>query len=209
LIWAGAILFILLIAFTRLYLGLHFPADLLGGWFLGALILGIFYVFSPYVTAWFKIRGKRTQLICVAAATLIMNGLHPANTSLPAMFLGFGAGYSFMIHSFPFSARACIKDRAPGLGILALRYLLGMAGTLLIYQGLKLVLPGEGSLFSGYSWGGPVSPYYELGRFIRFGLLGLWVTAGAPRLFLNLGIAGSGIAEDPASGKGPEGKAGG
>ncbi|MDR2619350.1 MAG: phosphatase PAP2 family protein [Treponema sp.] len=220
--WAGSVrkrrrlffgvvvlLFILLIGFTRLYLGVHFPTDLLGGWFLGALILVIFYFLSPYITAWFKTRGKRTQLICAAAATLIMNGLHPGNTTLPAMLLGFSAGYSLMIHSFPFSAGACIKDRAPGPGILALRYLLGAIGTLLIYQGLKLVLPGEGSLFSSYSWGGPVSPYYELGRFIRYGLLGFWVSAGAPRLFLNLGIAGSGIQEDPASGKGPEGKAGG
>ncbi len=52
LVWAAAIFFILLIGFTRLYLGVHFPTDLLAGWIIGAIILFLMYGLSQL----FKIR---------------------------------------------------------------------------------------------------------------------------------------------------------
>jgi membrane-associated phospholipid phosphatase len=192
LIWIGALLLVLLIAFSRLYLGVHFPTDILGGWIIGGLMLTAYYLASPWVSAWLIMRGKRTQLICAAAITLILNGLYPMDTSLPALFLGFCAGYSFMINSFPFAARGLVNGKKPGVLLLAARYILGLAGAAIIYLGLRLILPGENSLFASVSFWGLGSPYAELGRFIRYCLLGLWVSAGAPKVFLNLRIAGTG-----------------
>jgi membrane-associated phospholipid phosphatase len=208
LVRAAVVFFILAIGFTRLYLGVHFPTDLLGGWLLGGIILIVFYFLSPWVAVWFRIGGRRTQLICAAAATLILNGLNPADTSLPALLLGFGAGYNLMIHTFPFAARGPVRGKAPGFGVLAFRYVFGMAGAAAIYLGLRLIFPGEASLFSSFPHWGQGSPYYELGRFIRYGLVGFWVSAGAPWVFLRMGIAGPGLEGDPASSEGPKEKAG-
>jgi membrane-associated phospholipid phosphatase len=191
-IWLAAILLILLIALSRLYLGVHFPTDILGGWITGGLVLTIFYLAGPRLSAWFIMRGKRTQIICTAALTLIMNGLYPPDTSLPALFLGFGAGYSLMINSFQFTAQGLVKEKKPGVFLLILRFVLGLAGAAIIYLGLRLILPGEGSLFASIPFWGLGSPYAELGRFIRYCLLGLWASVGAPKVFLNLGIAGTG-----------------
>ena len=41
--WPIAIIYFVLISFSRMYLGVHFPLDVLGGWVLGALIVTLFY----------------------------------------------------------------------------------------------------------------------------------------------------------------------
>jgi hypothetical protein len=102
-----------------------------------------------------------------------MNALYPANRSLGGLFLGFSAGYALMGRYFPFHAAGGVSKTA--LALRGLRIALGIAGGILIYQALKAV-------FSAL-------PYYDLGRFVRYGLLGFWASAGAPWLFLRLRLA--------------------
>ncbi|GHV77077.1 membrane protein [Spirochaetia bacterium] len=172
----GAVLFVLLIAFTRLYLGLHFPTDILAGWLLGAFTLGLWTLFEKRGAVF--LTGLRTRLIVAAAVALGINALYPADRGLGGLFLGFSAGYALMLKYFPFRASA------GGSGIVrGFRYALGIAGGALIYQALKAVS-------SALPFGGAASPYYDLSRFVRYGLLGFWASAGAPRLFLRFRLAG-------------------
>ena len=181
-----AIFLVLFIGFSRLYLGVHFPTDVLGGWITGALVLGLFYVLEKPFTHFFIKQGKRPQLICAAAAALIMNALHPQDTSISAMLLGFCAGYSIMIKSFPFSAQGELAGEKPGIRSLVLRFVLGFVGAAVIYLGLKLILPGKDSLLAGIP---ALEGFYEVGRFIRYGLLGFWVSMGAIKLFQQTRLA--------------------
>ena len=183
LVWAGAVFIVLLIGFTRLYLGVHFPTDLFAGWILAGIILIVYFIPGPRLEKLFAYAGVRSQNICAAAIALVMNGLHPKDRMLPALFLGFCIGYTLMKKYFPFSAQAEISGlksggKKPGVNIMILRCLTGFAGIAIIYLGLKFILPGNGSL-------------YELGRFIRYGLIGLWASAGAPWIFRRLGLASS------------------
>ena len=194
LIWAGAVFIILLIGFTRLYLGVHFPTDLFAGWILGGIILVIWFIPGPYLEKLFTAAGIRSQNICAAAIALVMNGLYPKDRTLPALFLGFCIGYTLMRKHFPFSARGEIYGsksggKKPGIRIMLLRCLMGFAGMVVVYLALRLILPGEGSLFSGIPIWGQTSPFYEIGRFIRYGLVGMWVSAGAPWVFLRMGLS--------------------
>jgi membrane-associated phospholipid phosphatase len=188
-VWVAAIVFILLIGFTRLYLGVHFPTDLFAGWFLGGIILVLWFVPGPLVEKRLISAGARTQNICVAAIALIMNGLNPHERYLAALFLGFGIGYMVMKKFFPFSARGEINGKSPRIHVMFLRCLMGFAGMAVIYLGLKLILPGEGSIFGSLPGWGQSSPFYELGRFIRYALVGFWASAGAPRIFQRMGLA--------------------
>ena len=174
---------------------MHFPTDLLAGWILGGIILAVFFPVDPVLTKYLTLGGARFQNISAAAAALIMNGLYPGDGSFPAIFLGFCLGYSIMTKYFPFSAHEEINGKKPGLRAMALRCLTGFAGIAIIYTALRLLLPGEGSLFSG-AYGvseiplwGDSSPFSELGRFIRYGLIGFWASAGAPKVFQRTGLA--------------------
>jgi membrane-associated phospholipid phosphatase len=195
LIMAGAAFIILLIAFTRLYLGVHFPTDILAGWVLGAVILGLYFLTEKKLSPLFARAGRRPGNLCLALAAFLMTLLYTGERRLPAIFLGFGLGDSLMFSSFPFEAGGPGRTNIPRPLLLALRCILGFAGTAAVYLGLRLMLPGEDSLFAGFSQWGKASPYYELGSFIRYGLLGLWISAGAPRVFLKLGLAGRPEAE--------------
>jgi len=188
-IWAAAISFVLFMAFTRLYLGVHFPTDIFAGWLLGGIILFIYFIPGPIIEKSLVSGGVRLQNISAAVIALAMSGLYPRERNLAALFLGFCLGYTLMTQRFPFSARAEINGKKPGIKVMFLRCLTGFAGMVIIYVTLRLIFPGEGSFFKELTIWGPASPFYELGRFIRYGLVGLWASAGAPRLFQRMHLA--------------------
>jgi membrane-associated phospholipid phosphatase len=186
LVRAAAVTLILLIGFSRLYLGVHFPTDLLAGWIIGALILVVWFKAGPRLEILFARAGIRSQNICAAVIALVMNGLRPGDRALPGLFLGLCAGYTLMKKNFPFRAQ---EEMRPGLKIIIARFLAGLLGAAIVYQVSLLIFPGGKSLFRAVPFWGGNSPFYDLGLFIRYGLLGLWVSAGAPLIFQRAGLA--------------------
>jgi membrane-associated phospholipid phosphatase len=186
LFYTAACFIILLIGITRLYLGLHFPTDLLGGWLLAGIILAVYFIYGKHIAEFLQEQGLRIELVFTALISLVMNTVYPQNRSFSALFLGFGAGYALMRQYLHFSVNNEVKGKGQRFGILALRYLLGIAGAAFLVQGLKYFFPGEDSMFAALPWFGKDSSLYELARFLRYGILGLWASAGAPWVFLKL-----------------------
>lgn len=161
----------LLIGFTRLYLGVHFPTDVFLGLALGWGFALLAFIFGPALTAMVARWDIRVQIGVAAALALGMNALHMEDTSMPGAFFGTAVGAAFLFRKLRFDASSGSFAKK------AARFGLGLFVLAAIYVAGKLLLPGEGS------------PSYALFRFARYGLVGAWVSFGAPWLFLKLKLA--------------------
>jgi membrane-associated phospholipid phosphatase len=170
--WAVAMLLMVLIGFSRIYLGVHFPTDVLGGWVLGVALLLIYILLVPRIEAWLRRTALAVRLALVVTIPLVIVLIYPSDDAISAMgaFLGAGVGIVLTWEWMPFSAAGPLWQRA-------VRLLLGAAILLAIRFGLKAVFPGEGE------------PLYALMRFFRYVVVGLWGGLGAPWLFVKLRLA--------------------
>lgn len=167
-----AIVLPLLIGFTRVYLGVHYPTDLFLGWLLGWGIALAWYVFGDRISRIAAKANIRMRIIAAAVLALGMNALYPGDPTLAGAFLGTAIGANFMFGRIAFDAAS------GGLRTKAARMGLGLAGLALVYFGGKLVSPGNGSTL------------YPLIKFARYGLVGAWISLGAPWLFVRLRLGG-------------------
>ncbi|PKL24147.1 MAG: phospholipid phosphatase [Spirochaetae bacterium HGW-Spirochaetae-3] len=170
---ALAILVPLLISFTRLYLGVHFPTDIFLGLALGWSFALAGLLLGDRVERLLASWNIRVNILLAAALALTMNALNMRDTNLSGVFFGTAVGAAFLFDKLRFDASSGTRGQK------AARYGLGLAGMAVIYFGVKLAAPKDGA------------PLYALFRFLRYGLVGAWVSFGAPWAFLRLGLAGS------------------
>lgn len=166
-----AVVLPLAISFSRIYLGVHFPTDVIAGLVLGWgfalawLILGARV--ERLVAAW----NVRVRVVMIAVLALGMNALNMRDTSMSGVFFGTALGAVVLFDKVHFDASSGSLARK------AVRLALGLAGMALLYVGGKLA----GTAAHGQN--------DALIRFIRYGLVGGWVSLGAPWLFLKLELA--------------------
>jgi membrane-associated phospholipid phosphatase len=185
--WAfiAAGLVVLLVSFSRIYLGVHFPTDIPGGWVLGGAVLSGYFALKDRLEQLLESVGLRAQMISIAAVSFIMILYRPEEGLLMpgGILLGMGAGYLLnrqyigFRSSVPFAGTRPVKYL-----ILAGRFVLGIAFTVLIFSFMQKIIP----LVRG-------SSSFLIVCFALFGLIGLWVSAGAPWLFGIVRLAQRGL----------------
>ncbi len=203
--WAAAIFMMLMVGLSRLYLGVHFPHDVLLGWLIGALVLWAFLRWSDALAAWVKTKSLGMQvglafalsMLLLAASTVAFISLQGwalpvewaenalkagsaqeeiAPVSLDNALTGAGALFGFLAGLAWITSRGGFKADGK-LAQRVMRYALGLVGLLILWYGLGLIFPREAT-FVAY-----------LLRYLRYALVGCWITAGAPYLFLRLHLA--------------------
>ncbi len=163
--WIVSIVLILLISLSRIYLGVHFPQDILGGWVIG-LGLVLLYLWVRRLVRGF-ILSLGVQLGIALLVPVVLFVLHPSDGTALVTGAAFGMLPGFVLeeHFVGFRADGVWWKRI-------IRFIVGVIPLLGLYLGLKLVFP-EGDMF----------------RFLRYGLVGIWAGLLAPWLFVALRLA--------------------
>ena len=170
--WVSAGFLMIGIPLSRLYLGVHFPTDLFGGYILGAILLVLFLGPGMRIEAWLVQKGMIWQMATAVLlpGVLILVSPKGAHYALSAggVLLGFGSAI-VMERRW---VRFCFGT---GVWKKLLRYLAGMLVLVSLWMGLR------------YGFAG-LEPVW-LFRVVRYALVGLWAGLGAPWLFVRLGFA--------------------
>jgi len=173
---------ILLIGLSRIYLGIHFPQDVIGGWILGVVILLVWLRFEDRLAAWWHGQPAGRQALVAVAGPLALMFLTPADSAsrypneTGATLAGIlmGAGLGMMLED------RTVRFRVDGsLGRRLLRYLVGIILVGAFYFGGAL-LPEL------HPWGLDI-----VLRVLRYALVGLTAVWLAPWLFVKLRLADS------------------
>jgi hypothetical protein len=177
--WVSAIGLTTLIGFSRIYLGVHFPTDVLGGWLIGLVLLAAFNRVAPRLERALAFLSTGVQVLLAGLLAGLAVALDPSPDIVAAApgLAGFAAGLALSRRYVPFDAGGSYLRRL-------LRFGLGLLGVGVLYVGLWLLFPQEGE------------PFYFGFHLLRYGLVGLWVSFGALWVFRRLNLA-SGARDRP------------
>ncbi len=170
-LWILAAVLILFVPLSRVYLGAHFPTDLIGGYILGIIMLTLFVKLEQPFIDWFQKLQISRQLGYAISPPAVMVFLTPAIDPVIISIVGVLTG-SFV--GIIFERRYLNYDIPSFLWKKIARYSVGILVLLLIYVGLK-------QLFLGFE---PVPVY----RYVRYTLVGFHFTFFAPWLFKKLNL---------------------
>jgi membrane-associated phospholipid phosphatase len=172
LLWILAGILIVGVPLSRIYLGVHFPTDIIGGYVLGILLLLGFIWLVPQAEAWIANKGIKWQLGLALIVPLVLIFISPGGdrdclTAVSALW-GFAVGMVLERRWIRFSTVGVWWKRT-------LRFLLGLVLLFGIWMGLRLGFQGFEPDF--------------LFRIIRYALVGLGGSVGAPWMFIRLKLA--------------------
>ncbi len=206
--WAAALILVLAISLSRVYLGVHFPHDVIGGWIIGAVMLAVWLWAEPRVGDWLKPKPLVAQIGAALALSVLMLGMMFAMRMAVAGVVDPPSWETQAASAAPPRAGRPATDPrnmdglfvtlgvvfGAGAGFALMRRytpfdprgpwwkrLVRLALGLAVLVGLRVAL-------------GAIFPHEPLGvemlfRYVRYALMGLWMIWLAPWVFIRIGLA--------------------
>lgn len=195
-LWAALLaLVIALVCLSRVYLGVHFPGDVLWGAAVGLTLLALYNGLKPRLLPWLRGLSFGSHALLALVTAGVMLAAVALLLSVP-----FGTGQLFgELYTEAWSS--ALSDGATVAGLVfglwiglvletrhvrfsvggpwwqrLLRYVIGVAGLFVIWMGLRILFPQE-----------PLALGLAL-RMVRYGLAMLWAIALWPWLFVRVGL---------------------
>ncbi|WP_307851157.1 phosphatase PAP2 family protein [Nocardiopsis sp. MG754419] len=200
LMWAAGVV-ILLVAFSRIYLGVHFISDVVVGLTLGALIVWATLRYEDRVLAWWRGLDTTRRLTYLSLAAVVPCALattwqlgvrgawvvpttewigatpaDPAGHSLAGLYTACGGLFGSVLGLTLLYGRGWYSAEGSVVARVA-RFALGISVVALIAAPTELLFGGLTGVTDG------------LVSFVVYGALAFWATYGAPRLFIASGLA--------------------
>ena len=181
LLWVVAIIAMLGIGLSRVVLGVHFPQDVIAGWIIGLVVLGVYIWAEPPASRWIGRQRTAIQLILAVAGPVVLiflhprdtQGLYPTEAAVTSMSALAGLGVGAILE------RGHVRFRVDGeWWRRGLRFLLGIVIVGGLYVVPRLLIPTELSYAAE-----------AVLRFVRYALVGWAVAFLAPWCFVRLRLA--------------------
>ncbi|MQA97401.1 MAG: phosphatase PAP2 family protein [Streptosporangiales bacterium] len=188
-----ALAVVALVGLSRVYLGVHFPTDVLGGWLLSFALLAVFIRYERPVVARWRTYPPAVQILLALVAS-----------SLPLLIAGVAdaawqpwawpAGWNGAMPSGDLGSVEPVAGAAGGLlGVLSGLTWLGRRGGYRVTgtRPIRLARLATGIAGAALIWfltGLVPGATGTAGEYVRYALEAFWVTAGAPLTFAALGL---------------------
>ncbi len=165
-----SIIVILLIAFSRIYLGVHFPTDIAGGWIIALVVLFAGFYSADRIEQFVNRIDRRIAVVFLILLPVMLSLFYPSSSSLMSMGTFSGAAIGIVIETGAINFQP-VKSLKQGL----IRYCSGIIVLGIIYYTGRL-LPAKNThagMFAVYihSW-----------------IMGIVVSAGMPLIYKRAGV---------------------